>query len=136
MSFGNYLEQKLLELAFGARSFTPAATLYVHLYTAAPSDSGGGTEVSTGVWTNYSAASVTNNDTNWDGYEDNSQVPNKAEISFGTATISGTPPVVTHFAIKDGSANLYGWGALSSSKTVYDGSVVKFAAGALTVSMD
>jgi hypothetical protein len=136
MSFGNYLEGKILEQAFGARSFTPAATLYVHLYTAAPADGGGGTEVSTAVWTNYAAAAVTNDSTKWSTFEDNAQVPNLAEISFGTATISGTAPIVTHFAIKDGSGNLYGWAALNSSKTINNGDPVKFAAGAVVISLD
>lgn len=134
--FGNYLEEKLLELAFGGQSFTPAGTLYVHLYTATPGETGGGTEVSTGVWTNYAAAAVPNDITNWDAYSGGSQVANSGAISFGTATISGTEPVVTHFAIKDGSGNLYGYGALSASKTIYNGSTVSFGAGALVVSLD
>jgi hypothetical protein len=55
------------------------------------------------VWTNYSAAAVTNYYTKWGTFEDNAQVSNLAEISFGTAAVTGTAPVVTHFAVKDGS---------------------------------
>ena len=48
MSFSDYLENKILAHTFSGTTFTPASTLYLALYTVAPSDDGtGGTEVST-----------------------------------------------------------------------------------------
>lgn len=47
MSKSDYLENKLLDHQLGKTSYT-MPTVYVGLFTAAPSDSGGGTEVSGG----------------------------------------------------------------------------------------
>ena len=48
--FSDYLEDKVLEHVFGGNAFTAPSTLYVALYTVAPSDTGGGTEVSGGAY--------------------------------------------------------------------------------------
>ena len=44
--FSDFLETKVLEHVFGGSAYTAPTTLHIALYTAAPSDSGGGTEVS------------------------------------------------------------------------------------------
>ena len=44
--FSDYLEDKVLDHVFGGNAYTAPTTLYVALYTVAPSDTGGGTEVS------------------------------------------------------------------------------------------
>ena len=46
--FSDYLEDKVLDHVFGGNAYTAPTTLYVALYTVAPSDTGGGTEVSGG----------------------------------------------------------------------------------------
>ena len=45
--FTDYLEDKIMKHVFTNTSFTSPTTLYAALYTVAPSDTGGGTEVST-----------------------------------------------------------------------------------------
>lgn len=109
----------------------PKKALFVALYTAAPSDAGGGTEVSGGA---YARVQVNPADANWtaasatDGLTDNA-----AAITFPTATASwGT---VTHVGIHDGltGGNLLLHGALTTSKTVGNGDTFSFAAGALDV---
>ena len=40
MGFTNYLEQALLDYAFGQTSFTPSGVLYVGLSTTTPSEDG------------------------------------------------------------------------------------------------
>ena len=55
-SFSDYLEDKLLKHAFTNTTYTPAATMYVGLYTAAPTDAGGGTEVSGGSYARVSVS--------------------------------------------------------------------------------
>ena len=47
-AFSDYLENKVLGHVFGGTAYTAPSTLYVALYTVAPSDTGGGTEVSGG----------------------------------------------------------------------------------------
>ena len=46
--FTDYLEDKVLDHVFGGSAYTAPTTLYVGLFTAAPSDTGGGTECSGG----------------------------------------------------------------------------------------
>jgi hypothetical protein len=128
----DYLENKVLDHIFNATAYTAPTTLYFALFTAAPSDSGGGTEVSGG---SYARKAVTPNTTNFPSASGGS-VSNGAAITFATATASWG--VVTHFGIFDASTagNLLYWGALSASKTVDSGDTVSFAAGALSVSED
>ncbi|HEY9245638.1 MAG TPA: hypothetical protein VIO11_02215, partial [Candidatus Methanoperedens sp.] len=59
----DYLENKLIDHIFRARSFTAPTQLWVGLLTAAPSDAGGGTEVSGGSYAR--ATPGVNSDTAW-----------------------------------------------------------------------
>ena len=45
-SFSDYLEDKLLKHTFTNTAYTSPTALYVALFTAAPTDAGGGTEIS------------------------------------------------------------------------------------------
>ena len=50
--FSDYLETKVLDHVFGGTSYTAPTTLYVALYTAAPTDTGSGfgTVVAMGIF--------------------------------------------------------------------------------------
>jgi hypothetical protein len=135
-SFSDYLENKILDLVFNGTAFTPPATYYAALYTAAPSDSGGGTEVSTGVWTNYARIAVTKNTTNFPAASGGA-VANGAIIDFGTATISGTAPVVAAIALLDASSagNLIAWADLTVNKTINNTDPVSVAIGDLDITL-
>lgn len=137
MSDSNYLENELLDHVLGGGDFTRPGTIYVALYTASPTDADSGTEVSTGVWTNYARVAVTNNATNFPAASGGAK-SNGTDIDFGTATISGTAPVVTHVGLRDASSggNLLKWAALTTPKTINDGDPVKFAAGDLDFTHD
>lgn len=126
----NYLEGKVLDLILNATAFS-APTPYVGLFTAAPTDAGGGTEVSGGSYArvdasaNFPAASGTPR-----------SCANDVAITFPTATADwGT---CTHFGIFDAASagNLLYWAALTASKTVQNGDTASFAIGALTVTED
>jgi hypothetical protein len=109
----------------------PKRPLYWALFTAAPSDAGGGTEVSGGAYArvarapldaNYSAASGT------DGATDN-----VAAVTF-PAPSGANWGVVTHFGLFDRltGGNLLMWAALTVAKTVNDGDPApQFSAGAI-----
>jgi len=58
----DFLENKILDHIYGGPDYVRPATLYVALYTSAPTDAGGGTEVAGGA---YARAAVTNNATNF-----------------------------------------------------------------------
>lgn len=126
MSFSDYLETKVLDHVFGGTSYTAPTTLYVALFTAAPSDSGGGTEVSGGAYARQTIAFTTSGDT----------TSNNAAIEFPTATANyGT---VTHVGIYDASSagNLMAWASLTSSKTIETGDVFRIPSGDLDITLN
>jgi hypothetical protein len=127
-----------------AAAGTGPATLYVALLTAAPSDAGGGTEVSGG---SYARVAVTSSLTNWAGTQGagtttassgtSGTTSNNNAITFPAPTANWG--VVTHAAIYDASSggNLVAWSALSASKTVNNGDAApSFPAGSLTFQID
>lgn len=128
----DYLEGQLRAHVFRTNSFTKPSVLAIALYTAAPGETGGGTEVSGGSYArvqrdpldaNWTAASAT------DGLTDNA-----AALTFPAPTANWG--VVTHFAILDAtsSGNMLIYGALSQSKTINNGDPApSFAVGALDI---
>lgn len=127
--FSDYTENKVLEHIVGKTSFT-MPTVYLALYTAAPDDTGGGTEVSGGSYARKSTAG-----SDWDSAASGS-TSNAAAITFTTPSASwGT---VTHFALMDAATagNQLGWAALDTPQAIGTGDPVEFAAGALVISID
>jgi len=113
----------------------PKRPVYVALYTAAPSDSGGGTEVSGG---SYARVAVAPADANWSASDNiGGHTDNVAAVTFPTPSANwGT---VTHFAIHDRltAGNLLFHGILAAPKTVNNGDPApSFAVGALDVTFD
>lgn len=135
-SFADYLENKVLDHVFNATAYSPGATFYAALYTAAPSDTGGGTEVSTGTWTNYARIAITRNTTNFPAASGGA-IANGTVIDFGTATISGGPPTVVAMAILDAASggNFIGWADLAVNKTINNGDPVSFPVGDLDITL-
>ena len=130
-AMSDYLEDKLREYIFRGGTFTQPTNLYVALFTAAPSDSGGGTEVSGGSYARVQVACASGNWTEPDAT--GGAVNNTNAITFPTAT--GSWGTCTHFGIFDASSagNLLFHGALTASKAVGSGDTISFAAGALVV---
>jgi hypothetical protein len=129
VSKSDYLENKLLDHQVGKTSYT-MPSVWVGLFTAAPSDAGGGTEVSGG---SYARKATTGAD--WTAASGGS-TSNANILSFVTATASwGT---VTHFGLFDAATagNLLRWAALGSSKTIGNGDTASFAVGALVCTED
>lgn len=127
--FSDYLEDKVLNHVFGGTAYTAPSTLYVALYTAAPSDTGGGTEVSGGSYARKSMPDMTVSGTS------PTTATNGAAVEFVTAT--GSWGTVTHVGVFDAltSGNLLGWAALTASKTVSSGDVFRFDAGDLDITL-
>lgn len=131
-AMSDYLEAELRKHIFRTGSMTKPTVLAVALFTAAPSDAGGGTEVTGGSYArvqrdpldaNWTAASGT------DGLTDNA-----AAITFPAPTANWGS--ITHFGIFDATAagNLLFHGALTTPKTVNSGDPApSFAIGALDI---
>lgn len=139
-AMSDFLENKLIDQIFRGQSAPTTTTLYVGLFTAAPSDTGGGTEVSGG---SYARASVASSLANWAGTQSagstvassgtGGSTSNNGSITF--ATPGATWGTVTHFGIFDAASggNLLFHGALTTSKTINSGDTVTFPAGSLSV---
>lgn len=110
---GDYLENKLLDEVLGGVGYTSAANVDVALYTVAPSDSGGGTEVAGG---SYARVSLTNNATNWPAASVGAK-SNGTAITFPAPTANwGT--IVAFAIFEGGTSNLLYWGLITPNKTV------------------
>jgi len=139
-AMSDYLENKLVDQLFRGQAAPTTTTLYVGLLTAAPSDSGGGTEVSGG---SYTRVTVTSSLANWAGTQaaastvassgTGGQTSNNAAITFPTP--AATWGLVTHFGIYDAASagNLLFWGALTIAKTINQADTVTFPAASLSV---
>ena len=126
--FSDYLEDKVLDHVFGGNAFTAPSTLYVALYTVAPSDTGGGTEVSGGAYARQTATftvSGTNPTT----------ASNTAAIEYPTATANYGTVVAVGVLDASSSGNLLAYSTLDSSKVVSSGDVFRFNAGDLDITL-
>ncbi len=127
----SYLEAKVIDHTNGKTAYT-MPSVWVGLFTAAPTDTTGGTEVSGGSYARKSTAAA-----DWNAASGNpASATNANAITFVTATASwGT---VTHFGLFDAATlgNLLRWGVLGTSKVIASGDSASFAAGALTVTED
>lgn len=125
-AFSDYLEDAVLEHVLGGSSLAQP-TPYAALFTAAPNDAGGGTEVTGGAYARVATGAFSSTSGTAD---------NDADIEFPEATANwGT---ITHFGIFDASSggNLLVHGALDSSVSIETGDVFRFNAGDLDVSLD
>jgi hypothetical protein len=128
--FSDYYESKVLDHMLRGTAFTPPATVYVALFTTAPTDAGGGTEVSGGGYARQSVTFGAPSGTN------PTQIANSADVNFPVATAAwGT---VVAFGLFDASTagNLLAWDNLTASKQIDVNDQAKFAAGDLKVTLD
>lgn len=124
----NAASNLLIDLIFRAQSYTWPATLYAALYTAAPSNAGGGTEVSGG---SYARAAIASSLTAWCGTQavastsassgTGGRISNNAALTYPAAT--GNWGTVSHEGLFDAATagNLMFWGALAAARTVNAG---------------
>ena len=126
--FSDYLEDKVLEHVFGGNAYSAPSTLYVALYTVAPTDTGGGTEVSGGAYARQTAA-FTVSGTN------PTQASNSAAIEYPTATANYGTVVAVGIFDASSSGNLLAYANLTASKVVSTGDVFRFNAGDLDVTL-
>jgi hypothetical protein len=121
----------LLTARFNQGTLAAVTTYYLELFTATPSDTGGGTET---VYTNYVRIAITNNATNY------------ATVSAGAvnvatattfATCGATGATLTQAGLNTAVAagTLAYWGDLTASQVIANGNTPSFAANSITVQM-
>lgn len=132
MAKSDYLEDQIINHIFRTSSFTKPSVLGIALFTAAPSDAGGGTEVTGGSYARVDHAPL---DANWDATSGtDGQTANTTVVTFPAPTADWGQ--VTHFGIFDATSagNLLYWGALTTAKTINNGDPAPtFPAGSLVV---
>ena len=127
-ALSDYSEKLLLDWAMTTGSATRPTAWYVALYTVAPSDSGGGTEVS---GSGYARQSVTFDAASSPG----GTTSNTGAVSF-TAS-GGSFGTVVAIGIFDAvsSGNLLWHGTMTASKTVDDGDTLEFSIGNIDLTL-
>ena len=114
----NFMETKVIT------DLLRTPTVNLHLYTSNPDEDDSGVEVTGGSYAAQEAVL---------GADTDGVTTTTADITFPAATADWG--IVTHFGIKDASANLLVYGSLAVSKTVNSGDTIKFTTGNLTVTL-
>ena len=128
-SFSDYTENLVLTWLFTGDSATRPTAWYVGLFTAAPSDTGGGTEVSGSAYARTATGTITVSGTA-------TTATNAAAIEFAAAS-GGNWGTITHAAVFDASSggNMLAWAPLATSRTINDGDVFRIPASSLTITL-
>lgn len=126
MSFSNTFETTVLTWAFTTSSATRPTSWYLALYTSAPGEAGGGTEVSGGGYARQSVTFTVSGN----------EATNSGAIEYPTAT--GSYGTVTHVGVFDAASggNLIAYAALATSKAIDTGDVLRVPAGDLDITLD
>lgn len=122
MPKSNYLDTIVLNQALRAVPWTPPATVYVALFTVAPTGSGGGTEVSGGSYTRQPVTF---------GSPVSQTVASTAAVSFPIATATWGTIVAFAFFDDPTAGNMLYYANLSSSRAIGFNDQVTFPAGQL-----
>jgi len=124
----DYSEKLLLDWLMTAGAAARPTAWYVALFTSAPSDAGGGTEVTGAGYARkvviFAAASTPGGATS-----------NTSEVSW--TAVGGSYGTVTHAAIFDAltGGNMLWEGALGVAKSVTDGDALTFTAGDINLTL-
>lgn len=126
MSFTNTIETRLLQWLLTTASVTRPTSWHIALFTAAPSDAGGGTEVTGGAYVRMPAGFTVAGD----------KASNTLAVEWPTATANwGT---ITHAALFDAATGgtMLTHAALTAPKTIEIGDVFRFPIGDFSVTLD
>ena len=124
--FSDYLENKLLLHTFSNTAFTSPSAVYLGLFTSAPTDAGGGTELSGSGYTRKVASFTTTG----------AAATNASAVEFPTATGDWGTIVAVGIFDAASSGNFLGWSNLASSRTIETGDVFRFPAGDVDITLD
>lgn len=125
-NLSDYAETLLANFIANAQTATRPTSWYLGLFTAAPSDAGGGTELSGSGYARQAATF---------GAASSGVVSNTSTHTY-TAS-GGSWGTITHYGVFDAltTGNLLWHGALTTPRTIADGESLTVAAGAFTLTM-
>jgi len=126
--FSDYLEDKVLDHVFGGAAYTAPTTLYVALYTVAPTDTGGGTEVTGGSYARQTSTFTVSGTTP-------TTATNAAAVEYPTATADYGTVVAVGILDALSGGNLLAYAGLDVNKVVSNGDVFRFDAGDLDITL-
>lgn len=121
----NYLENKLLDHFLGTTAYTMPSPVYVALFTVAPGDAGGGTEVTGGSYSRKTATFTA---------ASGGATSNSANIDF-TGMPAATTVAIALFDNLTGG-NMLVHGTLTTNKQTDAGDTLRIATGDLDISID
>ena len=121
----NYLENKLLDHFLGTTAYTMPSPVYVALFTVAPTDTGGGTEVTGGSYARQTATFTA---------ASGGATSNSANIDFTGMPAATTVAIALFDALTSG--NMLVHGTLTTNKTTDAGDTLRIATGDLDISID
>ncbi len=131
-SASDYVEVQTAKHWFGLTPDAAPTSVFVALFTSAPSDAGGGTEVTGNA---YARVELDNDSTSW--ILTNSTITNKIAVTFPEPSPSawGT---VTHWAIFDAASggNLLFHAPLTNARVTVAGVALSFAIGQMAITVD
>ena len=123
-AMSDYLENEILDHILGTGAYTMPTTVYVGLSTGSFGDDNSGTELS---GSGYARQSISF------GAAASGTASNDAAVEFPAAT--GSWGTVSHFGLFDASTggNLLIHGALTASKVIETGDILKIAVGDMDI---
>jgi hypothetical protein len=126
MSFSNEFETRVLQWTFTTGSPTRPTAWYIGLFTGNPGEAQGGTEVSGNAYVRKAVTFTVSGDT----------ATNSGAVEFDVAT--GNWGTISHIAVYDAetSGNQIAYAALTASKTIETGDVLRIPAGDLDITLD
>lgn len=131
----NYLENKVLDHVLGNTTYTPAATLYVALFTTSGTSQDVLDRLEAGTLTDEVSGGSYARKTVTFAAASGGSASNSSTVTFDAATANwGT---VTHIAVVDAltSGNVLYYGALTASKTISTGDTFQVTSGNLTITL-
>jgi hypothetical protein len=128
-SFTDYTENLVLTFLFTDGTATRPTAWYVGLFTAAPGETGGGTEVTGNAYARKATGTITVSGTA-------TTATNSAAIEFAPAS-GGDWGTITHAAVFDAETggNMLAYAELTTARTINDGDVFRVPASSLTITL-
>lgn len=121
--FSDYSEEKIINVLLRGQSHTGAATVYAALFTAAPTDAGGGTEC---AYSGYARQAIAFS------APSGGATANSGTVTFPAAAGSSQTVVAIGIFDAPSGGNLLIWDTLSSSVTYNVSDIPIFAASGVT----